>query len=112
MADFLIIKNEKLRRLLIDSAAVNSMPAVALQSLLERISLMPREAELEFIKALESVPVNKDLPVNNPSVKDLKMAVDKLKVIKKNLNSGILHRKEEIEDEDSAKIADNLIDEL
>ena len=95
-----------------DSAAVNSMPEVSLQTLLRRISLMPREAELEFIKALESVPVKKDLPMKNPSVKDLRNAVDKLKVIKKNLNSGILHRKEEIEAEESTNVADHLIDEL
>ena len=115
MINFDIIKNPKLRLLVIPSESINSLPEVQAQTMIERIAKLPPEGEQAMIKALtdeqEQIAKMKQAKGITPEMErqQLEQKMQKMVAIKNDFERTVRIENEKADRKDSDRIADNLI---
>lgn len=112
MADYSIIKNKKLRKLVESSDSMQSLPKAELEDMVIRISEMPKEGQAELIEVLEKEKVEVAGELSDEDRKRIIENIDKLKIIKKKLEVDIRKEREHEERGKTGKAAEKLLTEL
>lgn len=118
MVDYSLIKNEKLRQLVMLSESINSLEDAALETIIERISALPEEGEKEMIKALEDeqgqIKAAKLAKGITPEIEMEQLEEKKLQVVAvtHDLDKTVRVEHEKVEVAETASAAEDLIKNL
>lgn len=118
MINYDLIKNEKLRRLVIASESMQSLPEPEIQKMVERMAALPEAGQQQIIASLEKeqeqISKVKLAMGITPEVEvaELEEKIQKVNLIKKTLENTIRHEQEQAANNESEEAAEDVLKTL